>query len=66
MPVDGAIVPLFGTGTKGFAATISAQRRTNLFVNMARSDQEKGILSLCPRPGMDYSFSAPIASVSGV
>lgn len=57
MPKDGTIVPLFSGGTKGLSPVISAQRRTNLYVDAAQSDADKGRLALCGRPGFDYFTS---------
>ena len=54
MPRDGTIVPLFSGGTKGLLPVISAQRRTNLFVDMSQSSADKGRLALCGRPGFDF------------
>lgn len=51
MAKDGAIVPLFGTGIKGFSYTVSSQRRVNVYVEMAK-DPEKGPLAVFGRPGL--------------
>lgn len=60
MPRDGTILPLFSAGTKGLSPVISAQRRTNLYIDVSQSDADKGRLAHCPRPGLDY-----LASVQG-
>lgn len=51
MARDGAIVPLFGTGIKGFSQIVTSQRRVNVYVEMA-TDPEKGPIAVFGRPGL--------------
>lgn len=44
-------VPLFGIGNFGKSANVSAQKRTNLYVEI-QQDGEKGNLTLYPTPGL--------------
>lgn len=57
MAREGSIVPLFGTATEGASPVVSAQRRSNFYVEMPK-DAEKGQIALYPRAGLTY-FSNP-------
>lgn len=58
MGADGTIVQLFGVGSEAVSAVVSAQRRVNMYADTSNA-QDKGGLTLYPRPGLaiyDESF----------
>jgi hypothetical protein len=62
MPRDGTIIPLFGTGVKGFSQTVSSQLRRNVYVEFPK-DPEKGPIAVYGRPGL--SLVATLVASSG-
>lgn len=51
MGADGTIVQLFGVGSEAVSAVVSAQRRVNMYADTSNA-QDKGGLTLYPRPGL--------------
>jgi hypothetical protein len=61
-----APMPLMGVGTFGKSKNVTAQERTNLYVELTPNDPEKSVIAMYPTPGLDLMLTFGSSPIRGI